>query len=159
MRSVVGTPVVDVATSHYSVAMPVVSVRFSEDLHARLTAAAGEDAVPTSTLAQQAIEEWLKLRAHPGVVFRDGPSGRRAGLAAGPDIWEIVLVLRDQQGGPDERVAAAADYLGLTARAVETAARYWSAYPDEIDARIAANDDAVAREREIWERRQRLLGT
>lgn len=90
--------------------------------------------------------------------FRDGPSGRRAGLAAGPDIWEIVLVLRDQQGEPDERVAAAADYLGLTVRAVETAARYWSAYPDEIDARIAANDDAVAREREIWERRQRLLG-
>lgn len=24
---------------------------------------------------------------HPGIVFRSGPAGRRAGLAGGPDIW------------------------------------------------------------------------
>jgi SAM-dependent methyltransferase len=33
-----------------------------------------------------------------------------------------------------------------------------AAYPEEIDARLAANDEAVAHESEIWERRQRLLG-
>jgi hypothetical protein len=146
------------ATADYNVAMPVVSIRFPDELHARLTAAAGEEGVAASTLAQQATEEWLRLREHPGVVFRDGPTGRRAGVAAGPDVWEVVLVLRDQEGGPDERVAATAEYLGLPVRAVETAARYWAAYPEEIDARLAANDEAVAREREIWERRQQLLG-
>jgi hypothetical protein len=138
--------------------MPVVSIRFPDALHARLTAAAGEEGMPASTLAQQATEEWLRQRDHPGVVFRDGPSGRRAGLAGGPDIWEVVLVLRDQDGNPDERIAATADYLGLPTRAVAAAARYWAAYPQEIDARIAANEEAAERERAIWERRQHLLG-
>jgi hypothetical protein len=29
------------------------------------------------------------------VLFKDGPSGRRAALAFGPDVWEIVKVLRE----------------------------------------------------------------
>ena len=31
------------------------------------------------------------MEDHPGIAFRDGPTGRRAALAAGPDIWEGVL--------------------------------------------------------------------
>jgi hypothetical protein len=30
---------------------------------------------------------------HPGVIFKDGPSGRRAALGYGPDIWEIIKFL------------------------------------------------------------------
>lgn len=26
---------------------------------------------------------------HPGIVFSDQPTGRRAGLAVGPDGWEV----------------------------------------------------------------------
>lgn len=31
---------------------------------------------------------------HPGIVFRPGPTGRRAGLAGGPDVWEVVRAVR-----------------------------------------------------------------
>lgn len=48
------------------------------------------------------------MEAHPGIVFRDGPSGRRAGLAAGPDVWEVVGLLRGLSGSVEERVTAAA---------------------------------------------------
>jgi len=32
---------------------------------------------------------------HPGVIFKDGPSGRRAALSYGPDVWEVIKFLRE----------------------------------------------------------------
>jgi hypothetical protein len=154
-----GTPLgVGMATQGYNVAMPVVSLRVPEDLHRRVTEVARQEGLPASTLVMQATEEWLKLRDHPGVVFRDGPAGRRAALAGGPDVWEVVLVLRDQAGDPDGKVSATADYLELPVRSVEAAARYWASYPEEIDGQIEANEEATEREQKIWERRQQILG-
>ena len=43
-----------------------------------------------SSIGERQIDEGLRMEAHPGIVFRNGPSGRRAGLAAGPDVWEVV---------------------------------------------------------------------
>ena len=40
-----------------------------------------------SSIGERQIDEGLRMEAHPGIVFRNGPSGRRAGLAAGPDVW------------------------------------------------------------------------
>ncbi len=50
----------------------------------------------------------MHMADHPRVVFRDGPAGRRAALVAGPDIWELVVVLReiDERG---ETATSAAD--------------------------------------------------
>jgi len=31
---------------------------------------------------------------HPLIPFRDDPTGRRAGLIGGPDVWEVVNVPR-----------------------------------------------------------------
>jgi hypothetical protein len=33
------------------------------------------------------------MEEHPGIAFRDGPSGRRAALAGGPDVWEAIVTL------------------------------------------------------------------
>jgi len=38
------------------------------------------------------------MMEHPGVLFRTGPTGRRAGLAAGPDVWEVVRAVRSARG-------------------------------------------------------------
>jgi Domain of unknown function (DUF5615) len=40
------------------------------------------------------VDEALRTREHPGITFRPGPAGRRAGLASGPDVWEVVRVIR-----------------------------------------------------------------
>jgi hypothetical protein len=42
---------------------------------------------------------------HSGVIFKDGPSGRRAALAYGPDVWGVIKFLREI----DERGSAAID--------------------------------------------------
>ena len=72
------------------------SIRFDAALLVRLRRRAGATAgLSTSALAQRLIDEGLRMADHPGVIFKDGPSGRRAALAYGPDIWEIVKFLRE----------------------------------------------------------------
>ena len=84
------------------------------------------------------------MAEHPGVVFRDGPTGRRAGLAAGPDIWEIICVLRDYAtGGAPQAVRNTAAALAVTEPQVRTAEGYYAAFPVEIDDRIGLNADAA----------------
>lgn len=97
------------------------------------------------------------MEAHPGIAFRDGPSGRRAGLAAGPDVWEVVGLLRGLSGSVEERVAAAAAQLGLTEAQVRTTSRYYTEFTDEIDAEIAHNDDIADREFAAWEKEHEFL--
>ena len=40
-------------------------------------------------------EEGARRDEHPLITFRDGPTGRRAGLVGGPDVWEVVMWLED----------------------------------------------------------------
>src|SRR5260370_23904548 len=81
------------------------SIRFDDRLLARLRRLANATSGTTSALAQRLIDEGLRMADHPGVIFKDGPSGRRAALAYGPDVWEIVKFLREI----DERGPAAID--------------------------------------------------
>ncbi len=81
------------------------------------------------------------MEDHPGIVFRDGPTGRRAGLAAGPDVWEVVGALRSTGLDGDEAIAMTAEWAGLTVRQVRDAVGYYDEYPAEIDERIRLNDE------------------
>jgi hypothetical protein len=145
-------------TARYIVTMKPLSIRFSDELHERLKRRADQRSEPLSTVAQRAVSEWLDMVEHPGVVFRDGPTGRRAGLAAGPDVWEVAGVLAREDGTPEQRLAAAASHLGLPLSLVETAADYWASHRIEIDSRIAANAEAADRELLAWQQRRDLLG-
>ena len=71
------------------------------------------------------------------ITFRDGPTGRRAGLIAGPDVWEIALWLDDHDLGSVEDPAAELASDGIVARPlIDAALAYRDAHPDEIQARI-----------------------
>ena len=61
------------------------SVRLPEDALDHLDAESRRSGASRSELAKTLIEEGLRMREHPGVVFRPGPAGRRAALADGPD--------------------------------------------------------------------------
>lgn len=85
---------------------------------------------------------------HPGIVFRDGPTGRRAGLAGGPDVWEVIGALLSSGLEGDEAIQATAEWSGLNVRQVRDAIGYYSEYPAEVDERIRLNEeDADAAER------------
>lgn len=134
------------------------SVRFRRsEVVARLKAEASARKLSTSALAEELIEEGLRLRRHPLVVFRDGVTGRRAALLGGPDIWEVIggLVGGDVPG-PD-RVARAVELFGLSSEQVAAALDYYAAFPEEIDAEVSANTAAAEEAEATWRRRQRLL--
>ena len=94
---------------------------------------------------------------HPGIVFKDGPSGRRAALAFGPDVWEVVKVLReiDERGG--DAVRAAAELLALPEAKVRVALHYYAGYPEEIGAEIDEADRVATEAQRAWHVERRLL--
>lgn len=94
---------------------------------------------------------------HPGVVFKDGPSGRRAALQQGPDIWEVVTALREMDERDDDAVDATVELLNLSPARVSIALRYYGAYSSEIDQELADAETASARAEEEWKTAQRLL--
>lgn len=113
------------------------SLRMDARGRARLAAIAGRRQQSQHELALRLVEEGLRMIDHPGIVFRDGPSGRRAGLAAGPDVSEVIDGIRGASG--DTELDAAAHDGGLTRQQVDVAVRYYGEFTDEIDERIRLN--------------------
>ena len=107
-----------------------------------------------SGVVQALTQEGLRMERVPGVVFRDGPAGRRASVAGGPDVWEVVETVRGLAGDHDPSRLAKAS--GLPVRTVTVALDYYGYYPDEIDEQIAENEREAEEARAAWERRQRL---
>jgi hypothetical protein len=134
------------------------SIRFDEKLLDRLRrrAQATPGATP-SGLAQRFVEEGLRMAEHPGIVFKDGPSGRRAALAFGPDIWEVIKVLREIDERGESAIAAAAEVLALPEPRIRAAMHYYAGYPTEIDSEIDEADRISAAAEQAWLREQRLL--
>jgi len=90
------------------------------------------------------------MASHPGITFRDGPAGRRAGVAGGPDVWEVVEVWNDN----DRNSAATAEVLDLPRGLVDSAVGYYVDTPDEIDTWIERNRAQAADAEATWRRRQ-----
>lgn len=112
-----------------------VSVRLDDGLVERLrirSRAAGES---LSDRLRRYAEEGARRDEHPLITFRDGPTGRRAGVVAGPDVWEISMWIEDLVHEADPVAALLEDGV-VTRPHVDAALRYRSAYPDEIAARI-----------------------
>lgn len=83
------------------------------------------------------VEEWWTLQHLPALEFRDGVSGRRAGLRGGPDVWEVAMVARDYEGDVE---ALASHFGGLIATgALAQALEYAERFPDEVGRRIEQN--------------------
>jgi len=73
------------------------------------------------------------------ITFRDGPTGRRAALIDGPDIWEVVQTVDSHPGDREAAILAAVELLNLTEQQVRAAIDYRAANREEIDARIDLN--------------------
>lgn len=135
------------------------SFRLPDELLARLDAEAATLGTSVTALLATLIDEGLKARRFQGVVYRDGPAGRRAGLVGGPDVWEVVRAVRTASGKGHQRVLRVAEERGLSPDQVSLAVDFYSAFPGEIDERIAADDAAAQRIRKLVDRRELLLSS
>jgi hypothetical protein len=134
------------------------SIRFTPALLARLRQRA--NATPGASaagLAQRLIDEGLRMADHPGVIFKDGPSGRRAALAYGPDVWEIIKFLREVDERGPGAIDAAAEVFAVDTSRIAAAISYFGDFADEIDAEITEADEASARAEAAWLVQQQLI--
>lgn len=139
------------------------SVRFDAAVNARLSAyVARHPGSSGSSVANRFVDEALRMDEHPGIVFRDGRSGRRAVLVGGPDVREVIRAVKSARTAePDleatDVVTLVESNTGVPARLIDVAVRYWSSYPDEIDAWITEAEALEAEVFAAWERQQELL--
>ena len=138
-------------------------VRFDPPVADRLASfVAANPGMSLSSAANRLVDEALRMAEHPGIIFRSGPTGRRAALAGGPDVWEVIRAIKSAHAAEpglnsDDLVNLVSNNTGIALRLVNTAVRYWAAYPSEVDAEIAAADAAEEAAEQAWLRERHLL--
>ena len=119
--------------------------------------------VTGASAAARFVEEGLRMDSHPGIVFRDGPAGRRAVIAGGADVWEVIQAVaatRDSEPSlsPAEIMDLVSVNSGVSSKHVRLALDYYGEFSDEIDAQIAEAASADAAFRESYAHSSALLG-
>jgi len=138
-------------------------VRFDPSVADRLASfVSANPGMSLSSAANRLVDEALRMAEHPGVIFRSGPTGRRAALAGGPDVWEVIRAIKSAHAAEpglnsDDLVSLVSDNTGIALRLVNTAVRYWATYPSEVDAEIAVADAAEEAAEQSWLRERQLL--
>jgi hypothetical protein len=125
-----------------------VSVRLDDRLAERLRLRARAAGESLSDRLRRYADEGARRDEHPMITFRDGPTGRRAGVIGGPDVWEVAMWIDDL--GPVEDPAAELAADGVVSRPqIDAVLAYRTAYADEIQARIELHlsDTAAAEAR------------
>ncbi|WP_431968716.1 hypothetical protein [Nocardia sp. bgisy134] len=119
------------------------SFRVSESAGRRLVARAALEGTSSTTLLDRLIREGVDQLEHPGIVFRGPIHNRRAALAAGPDVWEVVARLLELDGPVERRIAVLSGQSDLHSRKIRTALAYAWDNRMEIGTRIGRNRQAT----------------
>ena len=91
-----------------------------------------------SAVANELLAEAVKLKRCPGIVFADGPSGRRARMAGtGLDVWEVISTYKSLNHD-DARLREA--YHWLSEPQLRSALSYYRLYAEEIERQVARNE-------------------
>ena len=111
-------------------------MRLRQSLRRELEEAAAQRHRSVAEIAQELLEEALRMRQCPGIYFADEPSGRTAKIGGtGLAVWEI---LRDLPRDADPKRIR--DVFPQLSQAQVTAAlMYERRYPEEIQREIARN--------------------
>lgn len=103
--------------------------------------------IPPRTLAEEILEEGVKMRRHPGIVFVERGGGRAAVLAGRPrlSVWQVVETVR-----ANRTRAAAAKWLSVDEASIDRAMSYADDNPGEIEEKIRQNDEAFERAQRLY---------
>jgi len=111
-------------------------MRLRRSLRKDLEATAARSRRSVADVAQELLEEALRMRQCPGIYFADEPSGRTAKIGGtGLAVWEI---LRDFPEDRDPKRVRRA-FSQLSQAQLTAAFMYFSRYPEEVQRQIDAN--------------------
>jgi len=134
------------------------SFRISDAARARLASHAAREGLTATALLNQLIMEGIDQLDYPGIAFRGPAHDRRAALAAGPDVWEVIARLQELDGSEEQRISVLGAESGLHPRLVRIALDYAAGQPQEVRDRIARNQAMAERSRAMSRQRAALLG-
>jgi hypothetical protein len=129
----------------------------SDTTKARLASRAAREGMTATALLGQLIVEGIDQLDYPGIIFRGPAHDRRAALAAGPDVWEIVTRLQELDGSEEQRISLLSAESDLHPRLIRIALDYAADHSDEVRVRIERNRAAAERSRRTSEQREALL--
>ena len=133
------------------------SFRISDATKARLTSRAAREGMTATALLGQLITEGIDQLDYPGIIFRGPAHDRRAALAAGPDVWEVVARLQELDGGEEQRISLLSAESDLHPRLIRIALDYAADHADEVRARIDRNQAMAEQSRRTSQQREALL--
>ncbi|HEX8004803.1 MAG TPA: hypothetical protein VF482_00065 [Trebonia sp.] len=133
------------------------SFRISDIARRRLAARAAWEGITVTALLDRLIMEGSDQMDFPGIVFRGPAHDRRAALAAGPDIWEVVSRLQELDGSEEQRIATLAEESNLHPRLIRLALDYAAEHRVAIQSRIDRNREMAERQRHVTQERRKLL--
>ena len=133
------------------------SFRISDAAKSRLSSRAAHEGVSATALLDQLIVEGIDQLDYPGVIFRGPAHDRRAALAAGPDVWEILARLQDLDGTEEQRITLLSEESDVHPRLIRIAFDYAAEHANEISERIGRNRAMAKRSHETAQQRQALL--
>ena len=133
------------------------SFRISDTARTRLAARAAREGMTATALLDELIVEGIDQLDYPGIIFRGPAHDRRAALAAGPDVWEIIARLQELEGGEEQRISLLCAESDLHPRLIRIALDYAAEHSDEIRERIDRNRAAAERSRRTARQREALL--
>lgn len=133
------------------------SFRISDTAKTRLASRAAREGMSATALLGQLIVEGIDQLDYPGIVFRGPAHDRRAALAAGPDVWEIVARLQELEGTEEQRISLLVAESDLHPRLVRIALDYAAEHPDQVLERIGRNRAMGEQSRRMAQQREALL--
>jgi len=133
------------------------SFRISDQARTRLTSRAAREGMTATALLDQLIVEGTDQLDYPGIIFRGPAHDRRAALAAGPDVWEVIARLQELEGSEEHRISLLAAESELHPRLIRIALDYAAEHVDEVRKLVERNRDMIERSRSIARQRESLL--
>ncbi len=133
------------------------SFRFSHAARTRLASRAAQEGTSATALLDQLIVEGIGQLDYPGIVFRGPAHDRRAALAAGPDVWEVIARLQELDGSEEQRVSLLSKESDLHPGLIRIALDYAAEHADDIRRRIERNKAMAARSQAASLQRAALL--
>jgi len=91
-----------------------------------------------SNVTKDLLEEAIKMRRCPGILFTEGTSGRRARVAGtGIEVWEVIATYKSVKG---DFKRLQKSYHWLSGEQLKAALGYYRGYPQEIDRLIEQSE-------------------
>jgi hypothetical protein len=133
------------------------SFRISDMARTRLASRAAREGMTATALLDQLIIEGIDQLDYQGIIFRGPAHDRRAALAAGPDVWEVIARLQELEGSEEQRISILAAESDLHPRLIRVALDYAAEHLEEIRERIDRNRAMTERSRRMARQREALL--